>query len=61
MRDKWPKRAQKNRGKSAHQTHLDCTHGTQQIKHQLVINAPYTKYKASDRYVFISSNRRKFK
>ena len=58
MQDKWPKHARENRGKPARQTHIDHT---QQIKHQLVINAPYTEYEASDRYVFISSNRRKFK
>ena len=38
MRDKWPKRAWENREKSAHQTYLNRTRGTQQIKHQLVIN-----------------------
>ena len=45
----------------AHQTHLDHTQGTQQIKHQLIINVLYMEYKASDDYVFISSNRQKFK
>ena len=61
MQYKWPKCAWENREKSARQTHLDRTHGTQQIKHQFVINAPYTKYEASNDYVFISSNRQKFK
>ena len=56
-RNKWPKRARENRGKSARQTHLDRTRGTQQIKHQLVINMLYTEYEASDGYVFILSNR----
>ena len=56
MRDKWPKRAQKNRGKSAHQTHLDHTCGTQYIKYQLIINVSYMEYKASNGYVFILCN-----
>ena len=61
MQDKWPKHTRENQEKFARQTHLDHTRGTQQIKHQLVINAPYTEYEASDGYVFISSNRQKFK
>ena len=58
MQDKWPKCVRENQEKSTHRTHPNCTHGTQRIKHQLVINAPYTEYEASDRYVFISFNRR---
>ena len=60
-RHKWPKHAQENRGKSARQTYLDRTCGTQQIKHQLIINILYTEHEALDGYVFISSNRQKFK
>ena len=60
MRDKWPKCAWENREKSARRVHLDRTCGTQLVKHQLVINAPYTEYEASNKCVFISSNRRKF-
>ena len=57
MRDKWPKHARENRNKFARQTHPNRTHGTQRLKHHLVINAPYTEYEVSDGYVFISSNR----
>ena len=38
IRDKCPKHAQENREKSARQTYLDRTRGTQQIQHQLIIN-----------------------
>ena len=41
--------------------HPDRTHGTQLVKHQLVINASYMEYEALDGYVFILSNRQKFK
>lgn len=57
MLDKWPKRVRENRKKIPRQTHPNRTHGTQRLKHQLVINAPYTEYEVSGRYVFISSNR----
>ena len=59
--NKWPKRVRENRGKSARQKHLDRTCGTQQIKHQLVINTLYTEHEVLYGYVFISSNRQKFK
>ena len=55
MQDKWPKCVRENQEKSTHRTHPNCTHGTQRIKHQLVIKAPYTEYEASDDYVFILS------
>ena len=60
MRNKWPKHVGENRETPTRRTHLDCTHGTQLLKNQLVINAQYTKYEVSDEYVLISSNRRRF-
>ena len=54
-------RKQKQQKKSARRMHPDHTHGTQRLIHQLVINVPYTEYKAPNGYVFISSNKRKFK
>ena len=61
MQNKRPKRVRENQEKSARRTHLDHIHGTQLVKYQLVINAQYTKYEASDEYVLILSNRQKFK
>ena len=55
MQDKWPKCVRENQEKSTHRTHPNCTHGTQQIKHQLDINVSYMKYEGSNSYVFISS------
>ena len=51
---------QENQETSAHRTHPDHTHGTQLLKHQIVINAQYMEYEASDEFVLISSNRRQF-
>ena len=65
MREKCKINGQNEHGKTkkkyARRTHPDHTRGTQQLIHQLVINAPYTEYEASNGYVFISSNKRKFK
>ena len=60
MGNKWPKHARENWEVSAHQTHPNRTCGTQLVKHQLVINAQYTKSKVLDKYVLISSKRRRF-
>ena len=60
MRNKWPKHVGENRETPTRQTHPDCTHGTQLLKNQLVINAQYTEYEVSNEYVLISSNRRRF-
>ena len=57
MRNKWPKHARENQETSARQTHPNHTRGTQLLRHQVVINAQYTTYEASDRFVLISSNR----
>ena len=57
MLNKWPKHARENRETSARRTHHDRTCGIQLLKNQLVINAQYTEYEASDEYVLISSNR----
>lgn len=60
MRNKWPKHTRENRETSARQMHPDRTCGTQLVKHQLIINAQYMEYEASDNFVLISSNRREF-
>ena len=60
MRNKWPKNAGENRETSACRMHPDRTRGAQLVKHQHVINAQYTEYEASDEYVLISSNKRRF-
>ena len=43
--------AGKQKKKSTRRTHPNHTRGTQQLIHQLVINAPYTEYEASNGYV----------
>ena len=57
MQNKWPKHMWENRETSACRMHLDWTRGTLLLKNQIVINAQYIEYKASDEFVLISSNR----
>ena len=58
MQNKWPKLTRENRDMFTHRTHPSCTHGAQPPKHQIVINAQHTEYKALDKFVLNSSKRR---
>jgi len=58
MQNKLPKLTQENRDRFARQAHPSHTQGTQELRHQVVINAQYTEYEASDELGLISSKRR---
>ena len=42
----------------ARRAHPSCTRGAQPLRHQVIINAQYTEYKVSSKFVLISSKRR---
>ena len=58
MQNKRPKLKQENRDMFARRAHLSRTRGTQPLRHQVIINAQYMEYEASDELVLISSKRR---
>ena len=61
MQNKWPKHVWENQETSARRTYPDHTRGIQLLKNQLFKNAQYMEYEASDEYVLILSNKRRFK
>ena len=55
MQNKWPKLTWENLNMFTHRAYPSRTLGAQPLRHQVVINAQYTEYKASYKFVLISS------
>ena len=57
MQNRGPKLTLENQDMFACRAHPSCTRGAQLLRHQVIINAQYTEYEASDEFVLISSKR----